>query len=310
MPKPSTFPIEEAQLRSPNAPFSGLVESYLRMRHDLDPWTKHSYSKSLMRISRRCPTVRDFTLDLVNDYLTEKILAGHTTLAHHDGGTARRLAAWMVATKIADTNPLEGLVVPNQPKRRRKPFDDSAIPLILAAARESQQSDRDVTIVTIAFACGLRKDEIRNLRWPDDVDLKRAVLWIRDAKTEAGVRCVPISPRVVPLIDAYVKDWRPSQAPGPLFLNQHGDPFSYDGWSQIFTRIKKRLPASIDFKIHRARNTALTNWRRAGVDIATLSKLAGHKDIAHTEHYLGDITPEELARIPDAFSKFYGRRAG
>jgi hypothetical protein len=43
--------------------------------------------------------------------------------------------------------------------------------------------------------------------------------------------------------------------------------------------------------------------------IATLSKLAGHKDIAHTEHNLGDITPEELARIPDALGRFYARRA-
>jgi integrase len=297
-------------MRRPDASFTEVIESYLRAKHDLDPWTKRSYLKSLTRIAARCSTVGDFTLELVNTYLEDKILAGRTTLAHHDGGTARRLAAWLVSARILDTNPLEGLIVPNQPKRRRKPFDDSAIPLILAAARDSQQSDRDVAIVTLALACALRKDEIRNLRWPDDVDLKRAVLWIRDAKTEAGVRCVPISPRVVPLIDTYVKDWRPSQAIGPLFLNQHGDPFSYDGWSQIFTRIKKRLPASMDFKIHRARNTALTNWRRAGVDIATLSKLAGHKDIAHTEHYLGDITPEELARIPDAFGKFYGRKAG
>jgi len=46
------------------------------------------------------------------------------------------------------------------------------------------------------------------------------------------------------------------------------------------------------------------------VDIATIAKLAGHSDIAHTEHYLGDITPEEIARIPDAFGRFYGKRAG
>jgi integrase len=57
------------------------------------------------------------------------------------------------------------------------------------------------------------------------------------------------------------------------------------------------------------RNTGLTNWRRAGVDIATIAKLAGHTDIAHTEHYLGNITPEEIARVPDAFSQIYGKQA-
>jgi len=93
-----------------------------------------------------------------------------------------------------------------------------------------------------------------------------------------------------------------------LFLNQHGDPFSYDGFSQIFQR-NPAAAAGVDRlqdpprAQHRAHQLAA---RR--VDIATLSKLAGHKDIAHTEHYLGDITPEELARIPDAFGKVYGRR--
>lgn len=297
-------------MRGRDAPFSNVAESYLRSKHELRPWTKRSYAKSFARIGQDCVAIGDLTLDRVNTYLSRQLAAGHRTIAHHDGGAAKRLAAWAVTAKILADNPLAALSVPQQPKRRRKPFLDEEVPTILEAARASYHSERDVTIISLALACGLRKDELRGLRWPDDVDLKREVLWVRDAKTEAGVRCVPISSRVCALLDTYVKDWRPSRSAGPLFLNQHGDPFSYDGFSQIFSRIKKRLPASIDFKIHRARNTALTNWRRAGVDIATLAKLAGHSDIAHTEHYLGDITPEEIARIPDAFGRFYGKRAG
>jgi len=296
-------------MRGHDAAFSDVAESYLRSKHKLRPWTKRTYAKSFARIGQSCPTIGDLTLERINAYLNGQIEASHLTVAHHDGGAAKRLAAWAVTARILTENPLAALSVPQQPKRRRKPFLDEEVPAIFAAARASQHSDRDVTIVSLALACGLRKDELRGLRWPDDIDLKRAVLWVRDAKTESGIRCVPISARVCGLLDVYVKDWRPSRSAGPLFLNQHGDPFSYDGFSQIFSRIKKRLPATIDFKIHRARNTALTNWRRAGVDIATLAKLAGHSDIAHTEHYLGDITPEEIARVPDAFGQFYGRKA-
>ncbi|MDQ6857475.1 MAG: site-specific integrase [Chloroflexota bacterium] len=296
-------------MRGRDAPFSDVAESYLRSKHKLRPWTKRTYAKSFARIGQYCPTIGDLTLDVINAYLSKQLEGGHLTIAHHDGGAAKRLAAWAVTATILRENPLAALSVPQQPKRRRKPFLDEEIPVILAAARASQHSERDVTIISLALACGLRKDELRGLRWPDDVDLKREILWVRDAKTESGIRCVPISARVCGLLDLYIKDWRPSQSAGPLFLNQHGDPFSYDGFSQIFTRIKKRLPATIDFKVHRARNTALTNWRRAGVDIATLARLAGHTDIAHTEHYLGDITPEEIARVPDAFGRFYGKQA-
>lgn len=297
-------------MRGSNAPFSDVAESYLRSKHKLRPWTKQSYAKSFARIERACPTIGDLTLEAMNAYLTAQTEQGHTTMAHHDGGTAKRLAAWAVTAKILPENPLSALSVPEQPKRRRKPFLDAEVPLIIDAARASCNSERDVTIITLAIACALRKDEIRQLRWPEDVDLKQEVLWVRDAKTAAGVRCVPISRKALTLIDIYVKDWRPSQSSGPLFLNQHGEPFTYYGFSQIFSRIKKRLPASVGFMAHRARNTGLTNWRRAGVDIATLAKLAGHSDISHTEHYLGDITPEEIKRVPDAFAQFYGKRAG
>lgn len=297
-------------MRGRSAPFSDVAESYLRSKHKLRSWTKRSYAKSFARIGRACPTIGDLTLEVMNSYLDGQITAGHSTIAHHDGGAAKRLAAWTVTAKILTENPLAALSVPAQPKRRRKPFLDAEVPLIIDAARASSNSERDVTIIVLALACALRKDELRNLRWPDDVDLKQEVLWIRDAKSEAGVRCVPISRKALTLLDIYVKDWRPSQAAGPLFLNQHGDPFSYDGFGQIFRRVAKRLPANIHFMAHRARNTGLTNWRRAGVDIATLAKLAGHSDISHTEHYLGDITPEEIARVPDAFSRFYGKRAG
>jgi integrase len=297
-------------MRGRSATFADVAESYLRSKHALRPWTRRSYAKSFARIGQACPTIGDLTLDRVNAYLTAKTTAGHLTIAHHDGGAAKRLAAWTVTAKILDADPLAALSVPVQPKRRRKPFSDPEVDAILAAARASCHSERDVAIISLALACGLRKDEIRQLQWPRDVNLKTRVLEIRDTKTEAGQRLVPISPVVVPLIDTYVKDWRPSQLAGPLFLTQHGDPFSYDGFSQIFSRIKKRLPASIDFKAHRARNTALTDWRRAGVDIALIAQIAGHSDISHTEHYLGDITPAEVARIPDAFGRFHGRRAG
>ena len=307
---PSTFPTEEATMRGRSAPFSDVAESYLRSKHALRPWTRKSYQKIFVRLAKTCPTIGDLTLDFMNGYLEAMLERGHGTIAHHDGSAAKRLAAWTVIAKILPENPLAALSVPVQPKRRRKPFLDTEVPLIIDAARASHNSERDVTIITLALACALRKDELRQLQWPADVDLPREVLWIRDTKTQAGVRCVPISRKALTLIDIYVKDWRPSRSAGPLFLNQHGDPFTYYGFSQVFSRIKKRLPASIDFMAHRARNTGLTNWRRAGVDIATLAKLAGHSDISHTEHYLGDITPEEIARVPDAFSRFYGKRAG
>ena len=296
--------------RSLSSPFTEVIESFVLSRHDLRPFTRRSYEKSLRRL--QCQTLADFTAETINAHITSKLAAKRLTTAHHDSVAAKQLGKWLVEHRILAEDPVATVHVPKQPKRGRPPFKDAEVGLILDAARNSAQSERDELIVITALACGLRLGELHRLRWPDDIDLAEQVLYVRESKTDAGVRAVVLDPRVSTLIDRYVKDWRPSQQPGPLFLNAHADPFSYDGFSQIFRRIRKRLPAEIDFKIHRARNTAIVNWWRSNVHPWDAQQMAGHKTAQQTREYAKYLrTPAELRRSPaaTAFSTIY-RKVG
>jgi len=75
----------------------------------------------------------------------------------------------------------------------------------------------------LALWCGLRLNEIRELRWPEDVNLSEDHIDVREetTKTPSGARAVPIDSFLVSHIDRYIRDERPSRIPGPLFLNQH-----------------------------------------------------------------------------------------
>lgn len=171
--------------------------------------------------------------------------------------------------------------------------------------------ERDETIVVVAIACGLRKDELRNLRYPEDVDLPGRVLYVRDraAKTDASIRRVVMDDEIVSMLDEYIDEWRPSRQPGPLFLNNHGDGLTYGGFASIFRRLKRKLPREMDFKLHRARNTAITNWLRNGNDLHTTMKLAGHKSPKVTERYAGEFTDDELRKlVRPSFTAIYGKR--
>lgn len=295
-------------MRGLDEPWAQTVESFLYACHELKDSTRKGYGKCLRRLP--CKTLADFTLMTVNRHVAEKLAAGHQTIAHHDGIAAVQIGKWLVSIGVFDRSPMQGLRVPKQPVNRRQPFNDVDVDRILEAAAKSQQSERDVTIMLLALACGLRKGEILTLQ-TDDVHLgkcnclgtKKPHLIVRQGKTDAASRRVPVSASVVHALDTYIKDWRPSKDDGALFLNNHGDEFSEDGWSSVFRRIRGRLPRSLDFKLHRARNTALTNWHRAGVDIRTLGYLAGHSRIEHTERYLGAITPAQIDAVPDAFAR-------
>jgi integrase len=172
---------------------------------------------------------------------------------------------------------VETVDVSKQPKKGRPPFKDEEVALILDAARDSAQSERDELIVVMSIACALRLGELHRVTWPDDVDLTERVLYVREAKTDAGGRTVVLDPRVITLIDAYVKDWRPSQQRGPLFLTNHGD----------------------DYKSHRGRNAGIVNWWRTSVHPWDTQQMAGHKTAQQTREYAKYLrTPAELRRSP------------
>jgi len=37
-----------------------------------------------------------------------------------------------------------------------------------------------------------------------------------------------------------------------------------------------------------------------------VKQLAGHKSVVTTQRYVGELTREDLARIPNAFTRIYG----
>ena len=298
--------------RGPETPILDLLASFVRSRHDLKPSTLRGYEAGIRRFAACHEMLRDLSADNANDYIRDALNRGKRFLAHHDGRALTIFTAWLVEARILREDPLAGVKVPSQPSTRRKPFTDLDVPLIIRTAEKSGCGDRDVAIVVLAISSGLRLNELRSLQWPDDIDIRRGFVFVRDrsAKTDASVRTVPLDPKATALIESYLADHRPSQRAGPLFLNRHGDPLTCYGFSSVFRRLRAHLPAEVDFKIHRARNTAITNWLRAGTDLYTTMHLAGHKNPKVTERYAGKLTDDELARMArPAFSMIYGKKA-
>lgn len=312
-----TLTIESDLARSLTSPYIEAIESFVASRHDLRPSTLKGYRMGLQRFGdfvggRDVVAISVVGATNVNAYVADAIKRRRKFLAHHDARALRLFSAWLVRARIFPVDPLSGVEVPRQPATRRQPFTVADFDLIRHAARNSGLGDRDEAIIVVAVGCGLRLDEMRNLMWPEDVDLKRGFLYVKAAKTDAGVRRIPLEPMVTSALDLYVKDCRPrpTDYAGALFLNAHGDQFTYWGFTSIFRRIRNRLPREVDFKIHRGRNTYITNQLKSGTDLYVAMKLAGHKSPKVTERYAGELTDAELQRMTKpAFSLIYGKRA-
>jgi integrase len=135
--------------------------------------------------------------------------------------------------------------------------------------------------VVIAYHTAMRQGEIVGLEWKQ-VDLKARMfrLAAADTKTRKG-RAVPMISEVYEALKAY-----PRRVDGKVF---GVDPTLI---SSDFAKLVKRLEI-VDLRFHDLRHTALTNLRRAGVDIFTMKRISGHKTLKMLERY-NTITEDDL----------------
>lgn len=168
---PAPLQLKTAQVdvpRGPETPTLDLLASFVRSRHDLRPSTLRGYEAGVRRFASTHPQLRDLTAAAANDYILEALRRKRRHLAHHDGRALRVFSAWLVESRILTADPLDGVKVPPQPNTRRQAFKDLDVPLIVRTAAASGCGERDVAIVVLALATGLRLSELRALQWPED----------------------------------------------------------------------------------------------------------------------------------------------
>lgn len=184
------------------------------------------------------------------------------------------------------------IIVSNKEKSEKLVYNDTQI----AAAKQFFISI--MPEVCLLLETGLRRGEMLGLKW-SDIDLKEKSLSVnRSIADKKGGGTIVRPPkwksyRKIPLSN-YACDLL-SNIPNkgdyvfPLSANQ---PQSPNTWSQKLERCMERFAAEADapaLTAHELRHTYGTKLRRDGVDIYTIQKIMGHKDIKMTtEIYVHD----------------------
>lgn len=182
---------------------------------------------------------------------------------------------------------------------------DHLVAYLALAAREPEP--RRTALLLLPF-CGLRTFELLSLTYdsiskvqasfdrskPDD---KKDFLCLTVAGKGGDYRVVPLLPDGVGILIAYLKQWRNKISRGGrlLFVHPDGTKLSDRTLRDVMLKFRQKMGIKHRFTLHTMRRTYLNTLRRAGVDVATLTKIAGHKSFNTTlAHYL-EIAPEEMA---------------
>jgi site-specific recombinase XerD len=132
------------------------------------------------------------------------------------------------------------------------------------------------------YSAGLRVSELTHLK-VQDIDRARMVIHVRRGKG-ARARYGVLSPRLIPVLDAYMAAARPTDwlFPGA----KAGQSMTTNGVAQACKRAAKRSGLGKHVTPHTLRHSFATHLLEVGTDLRSIQVLLGHRSIRTTTVYL------------------------
>jgi integrase/recombinase XerD len=244
--------------------------------------------------------IRDF-----REYLHAQSRAGKSTRT-----VARRLAAIRVLLRfLSDQHPDANEIL----QQLERPKPQQSLPKVLSRAQvnqliaspnpESALYARDVAILELLYASGLRASELCNLKLRD---LNASVGVVRVLGKGAKERIVPVGKAALAAIERYLADCRPKLARGTdehLFLSRTGRPLERIALWMLVEKHARFSGIMREVSPHTLRHCFATHLIGGGADLRIVQELLGHSDIGTTQIY----THVDQDRLKAVHRKFHPR---
>jgi site-specific recombinase XerD len=176
-----------------------------------------------------------------------------------------------------------------EPKRIVMPLSVDEVARFWSSFRTS----RDLAIVGLMLLHGLRSNEVITLNG-EDVLLSESQIRVRGKGNK--IRCLPLAPDTVLLLDHYLRLERPEQCGPALFVSLKGPArgarMTPAGMRSLF-RYHRRITETAPAHPHRFRHTFASDMVRAGISLPALMHLMGHAHISTTMLYV-QISPRDV----------------
>jgi site-specific recombinase XerD len=219
--------------------------------------------------------------------------------------SVRALFRTLVEHGVLDANPADLLPAPKQPRnlpRTLKPAEVARLLERIPAATPLEQRDR--ALFELAYACGLRAEEIVDLDLGSiEFDAEQIRIEGKGSKT----RFVPVGEPALRAVAAYLERGRPALEAGDgdpaLFLSKSGRRLSTSDVRRRLRAWARHASAQAGVHPHALRHSFATHLLEGGADLRAIQALLGHASISTTQVY----TRVESARLRAAYARSHPR---
>ncbi|MCH9659773.1 MAG: site-specific integrase [Bacteroidetes bacterium] len=186
---------------------------------------------------------------------------------------------------------LDALQRPRKPQKLPCVLSVDELSLLL----DCTQNLKHKALLSLLYSAGLRIGEALRLL-PTDIDSKRMLIFVRDAKGKKD-RYTLLSERFLVLLRGYYKAYRPKHY---LFEGQQGVAYSATSARKILLKSKARAGIRKPIVLHTLRHSFATHLLESGTDIRYIQELLGHSSPKTTMIYT-HVSSKSLQKIKNPF---------
>jgi integrase len=197
-------------------------------------------------------------------------------------------------------SPLTGVKRPRPTEVQGSALTSEECHDLLAAIDERYQY-----LIHFALATGARWGEIESLKIRDFQPLKNLVV-IRNSKTEAGIREIPLDPEDTERIARHIADTGRNGADGdsPLFTSPNGQSLHHSNFRKRIFKPACDKAGLHGIVFHDLRRTHATMLVAEGHDVKVVQERMGHKDITTTLKYYAKATNSGRAKASGTKNRY------
>lgn len=263
-----------------------------RSEHTIRAYSADVESLMYYAIAAGVRSIDEIDLATIREWLGEQSSDGlaRSTLARRAAST-RTLMSWALREELISVDPTLRLKAPKRQKTlpgvlQQNQMARMLADLALAAEEGSAAALRDLAIVELLYAAGLRVGELAGLDL-DDLDFERRTVVVLGKGNKE--RTVPFGQPAARALHAWLQTGRPSfyreGSGAALFLGTRGGRIDQ---RQIRSVVGSRFVALGDTSAtspHALRHTAATHLLDGGADLRAVQEILGHSSLATTQIY-------------------------
>ena len=275
---------------------------YLRFERKYSENTISSYKRDLNKMNIYIK--KEFTKlnkkDIQN-YIQKLSKEENTSSVSRCISTLKSFYKFLEINKYTNSNPLTTITNPKTQKKLPKVLSEEEIDKLLDINLNTNFDYRNKAMLELMYSSGLRVSELVNLK-VNDIDLVNSSVRIFGKGSKE--RIIPLNDYATVALKNYILYYRTSLFKhgenNYLFLNNHGNKMTRQGFFKILSKIAKEKNIKTELSPHTLRHSFATHLLKHGADLRSIQELLGHSDISTTQIYT-HITEERLQKNYEEF---------